>query len=1010
MKILRLKFKNINSLKDEHEIDFTDAHFMQNPLFAITGPTGSGKTTILDVLTLALFGEVPRLGKISKRSVAENGAILTRGQKEAFAQVDYECKHGVFSSVWSIEVNRNGNLNEYEMDLARIDLPENLDLTKSQIPPKNEELIGLNYAQFAKSVMLAQGQFAEFLKAKRKERSEILEKITGTGIYKQLGRLAFEKFRDKNKSIEQQVGILNSEKEKLLEEEKREEIATQLKALRKEKSKVEKEHKEIEKQLDLQTEIQKLTHTLSQKSKFLVGKQKEENEFKKQYGEGIKNHENVQRFSKYLHQWKYKQKEVASLTKEAEQQHKQKEKQQIQTDNYFAKIKQFIGKEFDKKNTLEELDAFRTKVGTLIKKKDQIGNSYKEQRALFGGALSGMELKNLINDILKNESLWEELLNRHKAKDEALKDFFENVFPEDIDQAIAEKEEESDVLKRAQNDQVNILRIEKEIKRKSKQLTEIKEQLKPLPEEIKQLKSQQELAAEKLKGLRLEQKLNLMKAELESYRSELETGKPCPLCGSKEHPYAEHQPKKKDDLATQLEKVETQERKLSNSLSRKTVQQEELNKQESTLQKELKKEGAEWQQLEGTFKTAHPGKIEFEEKDWKDSLQKIREYLKKLNHLKEFNREKKAIQQAIPPYKKAQNIKEEGHEISNQIKSFYKGKELDEDVRGFENNWRASLQQLAGIDERIRETIAKSEKEQENFEEIEGDLLPKLQKVGFSDINRAEAALLSSDRYDKLKKQFAAFQDEIKVFQTEIKTHQERKNQLTDKLDTDKNAQELRSVLEKMQENLKGFQTKEQEYNRLLKNDEELIKRIKTLSEKIEKAQAKMLRWKLLKDLIGDANGHKFNQFAQDLTLRQLLILANKRLKEISERYRLVAQPVSDSNKDTLVIADMDMGGQERAVQTLSGGESFLVSLALALGLSDLASKNIIINSLFIDEGFGTLDGNTLDQTLDVLERLQASSSKLIGIISHVDSLKERIGTQIQLQQDGQGYSSLKIV
>src|SRR5699024_3043241 len=156
-------------------------------------------------------------------------------------------------------------------------------------------------------------------KAKRKERSEILEKITGTGIYKQLGRLAFEKFRDKNKSIEQQIGILNSEKEKLLEEEKREEIATQLKVLRKEKSQVEKKHEEIEKQLDLQTEIQKLTHTLSQKSKFLAGKQKEENEFKKQYGEAIKNHENVQRFSENLHRWKYKQKEVANLTKEAEQ-------------------------------------------------------------------------------------------------------------------------------------------------------------------------------------------------------------------------------------------------------------------------------------------------------------------------------------------------------------------------------------------------------------------------------------------------------------------------------------------------------------------------------------------------------------------------------------------------------------------------------------------------------------------------------------------------------------------
>ena len=162
-----------------------------------------------------------------------------------------------------------------------------------------------------------------------------------------------------------------------------------------------------------------------------------------------------------------------------------------------------------------------------------------------------------------------------------------------------------------------------------------------------------------------------------------------------------------------------------------------------------------------------------------------------------------------------------------------------------------------------------------------------------------------------------------------------------------------------------------------------------------------------MNELIGDATGKKFNDFAQDLSLSQLLVLANKRLGDLSDRYRI--DKPTESEDDGLVAIDEHMGGQRRSVKTLSGGETFLLSLSLALALSDMASRNVEINSLFIDEGFGTLDPETLDQTLDTLEKLQAESSKTIGIISHVDSLKERIATQIQLKRHGQGYSTLEI-
>ena len=104
------------------------------------------------------------------------------------------------------------------------------------------------------------------------------------------------------------------------------------------------------------------------------------------------------------------------------------------------------------------------------------------------------------------------------------------------------------------------------------------------------------------------------------------------------------------------------------------------------------------------------------------------------------------------------------------------------------------------------------------------------------------------------------------------------------------------------------------------------------------------------------------------------------------------------------------MGGMKRSVKTLSGGETFVISLALALALSDLASSNVQIKSLFIDEGFGTLDPDSLEQVLITLEELQEEGSKMIGVISHVDSLKERITTQLRIIPNGRGFSKIEIV
>jgi exonuclease SbcC len=158
--------------------------------------------------------------------------------------------------------------------------------------------------------------------------------------------------------------------------------------------------------------------------------------------------------------------------------------------------------------------------------------------------------------------------------------------------------------------------------------------------------------------------------------------------------------------------------------------------------------------------------------------------------------------------------------------------------------------------------------------------------------------------------------------------------------------------------------------------------------------------------LFGDAQGVRFRTIAQSYVLRNLLYNANGYLKYLSERYKLECQ----SGSLTILFRDLYQGGALRPVTTLSGGESFLVSLSLALGLSSLNRQGLSIDTLFIDEGFGTLSSDYLNVVMDTLEKLHQIGGKRVGIISHVESLRERIKTQIQINRNGQSSSKVEVI
>jgi exonuclease SbcC len=193
-----------------------------------------------------------------------------------------------------------------------------------------------------------------------------------------------------------------------------------------------------------------------------------------------------------------------------------------------------------------------------------------------------------------------------------------------------------------------------------------------------------------------------------------------------------------------------------------------------------------------------------------------------------------------------------------------------------------------------------------------------------------------------------------------------------------------------------------------IREDEGRRERARSMMAEIERQRAIEDRWGKLAELIGSADGKKFRNYAQQFTLDVLLGYANIHLAQLARRYRLERVISQAGPSLSLMVRDQDMGGEIRSVNSLSGGESFLVSLALALGLASLSSNRVKVESLFIDEGFGSLDSETLGVAMDALDALQSLGRK-VGVISHVQEMTERIATKVLVRPAGGGSSAITV-
>ena len=669
------------------------------------------------------------------------------------------------------------------------------------------------------------------------------------------------------------------------------------------------------------------------------------------------------------------------------------------------KICIFTGTKVEAGKIQEELEKFTGKVAQLQESRANKISEYRNLQQLFKretrelGVFFGEDHEQNIQQLNQLKSASEEKISAFRKELETL----------DLSDLPKEKlrlKKDLDTAREAWRQSEKIANTAKDLKKKHTEELQILAKTEILPKQIEEKRSQTALAEKNCENLQLKRENQLMRALLEDYRRELKENEPCPLCGAVHHPYAQELPEQDDSLEEQLKKAEKQAALLNNELA--GLQAENKHQQERLAQVKAEKEKLENEQKSLKEKFAEEFKSLSSEAniDWEAKCNHFQTLAEKLERFEKENVKLKAIAEGLPLLEKTGAVILEGKEIKDQLDALYAGSDVHKDSRELQSRWATLQQQQKNIGARRKELKEKAQVNSKNLENLEAQLQQKVAEKDFETIEQAQQALMPDAEYNRLRQKRENLKTETSKFETSLKVLSAQLERLK-KQDSEKTMDELSGELKEQKELLSGNNKECEELRRKLNNHQDNLNKLKKIKAQIAEKEKQIRRWRLLNELIGDSQGKKFNEFAQDLTLTQLLLLANKRLVSLSDRYR-IDKPTSEED-DGLVAIDEHMGGQRRSVKTLSGGETFILSLSMALALSDLASRNVEINSLFIDEGFGTLDPETLDQTLDTLEKLQAESSKTIGIISHVDSLKERIATQIQLERNGQGYSQLVV-
>ncbi len=1002
MKILKLRFKNIHSLKGEQVIDFTTAPLSVSGLFAITGPTGAGKSTILDIITLSLFNRIPRFdGKITTSEIENLGSVMTHFTDEAFAETEYQVGQKAYRSTWKISKTRNNTFRDYEMILSTLDDGKILDLKKSEVPGENEKIIGLNYDQFVRSILLSQGEFAKLLRSDKAERTSLLEEITGSKIYRTLGKAAFEKAKLKKEEInllKQQkdaISVLNeaeiAEKHLNLENNKKSLITIDLN-LSATTSLLLQAEKKIQLQQKMNEAHKSLEELKLRKAAFATEEIK------------LQKHKNLDIHRSEMTLWSHDSRLIVEQESEITVcRQKIAEKEEV-LEYSIREMKKFTSQEINENNFLHEMKKFENKIIQL----DSSLSLLKEK-----GTKSRSDYNKLINN---NHNTHAEKLLSHQTNHEKIQYYrqvlsqFENRtknFEKDdtIRENIAQLQHILVSLEKKHSSSLHYENAAKDISALTVErgLADIQKHI--LVKETEEILNKINTLKPEIEILQKKKEDQYKISGLEEHRKMLKDEEPCPLCGSTHHPYALEKEminlghtealimhlKKDLDLAQQ--KQISNSANLASTISRIQSLDQQINSK-NTIVDNLTMENPEFKKSTSVAS------------DLKSQSELTTSELTILQNEIESRIIVNFLENCL-------NLLDELSEISTQYslvnaerQKLYGGNDVNGDADEIQNKYISARDISKELKVTLDYALERNENLTKSTEKRENSLLKSIITMGYDDVRSAISDILDDVEYQKLLKEKEILVKNDTELSTGIRAFQAEYEVIVVPEGSESSPGMLRTIINQLNTEKDTLNhTNGAITNELNKNQEALIRMAEAeilLKQKTDAAAV----WYLLDKLIGDSTGSKYARYAQNLSLKHLIDLANKRLSKLSDRYLLVHTDIESD----LTIIDLYQGNIKRSVKTLSGGESFIVSLALALSLADMASQNIRLESLFIDEGFGTLDAETLETAIETLEKLQSESNRTIGIISHVESLKERITTQIRVNKNTGGYATVEVV
>ncbi|HJD44640.1 MAG TPA: AAA family ATPase [Candidatus Paenalcaligenes intestinipullorum] len=1068
MRILSVRFQNLNSLAGSWQIDFTDEAFVREGIFAITGPTGAGKSTILDAICLALYGQTPRLKNLSK---SEN-EIMSRQTGECSAEVEFACVAGEYRVHWSQHRARrqpDGALQNIRHEVYERKSGTVLHTKLNEVRQFIETQTGMDFERFTRSVLLAQGEFASFLKATADERSPLLEQITGTRIYSEIS-IRVHQLRNE---AAHQLDVLQAEVAGLafLNTEEIAALSAQQKDLQQALRAQQATCQHLQQAVDWHKSWDKNAHTLQQLQaeqqrlseasdalrpmRQQLTRARAALELDALHGPLRAQRQELQRLQA---QYGALQQELATLPKqlsEAERALQEtRQAQQAQTQDHTTRqkvlhrVRELETEYRSHQAHLHELDT-QTPVSTL-----------QQQIAKLNAHIVSCE-QQLAQSQSQEHQARERLatLNAHVEL---------SVFPLEPEAPLAQQAEQlSEYQTHFQAEAAqwhealeNIQRwqtAEAALQHSLQTLATHKERRAQLTQTLDHQQQALNQAAETKRTHSLLHQQALRIASLEKQRALLATNEPCPLCGALEHPYANEAALPSEDLLrTQAEQAErawhvafeqlqTTQReldRLSTAQDYCVRQEAELRRQINSLRQSLApsldvltktspslnaslptEEVVQW--IQARLQTAservtlnqqrHRACVALMDAMANHAQQQashthLSEQRQTLNQKLEDTTRQRA---AITTFQ--QRLHEERQRLVGEASLASLEAALEAERSAQQHVVDAAQQQVARLQSALESKTgqlhalqAQLEQRQHETHNAETVFLKQLPALGFEDEADFLAARLTSTERAQLHARCEQHDQQCRHLDAQLQSAQTTQDQLTQERDvlpalSNHTEASLHTAHQAAQQQYETLNKQSWEIEQALARDHAQREKAAQHAQRIEAQRTTLASWNTLHQLIGSADGKKYRNFAQGLTFERMVANANQHLQKMHSRYLLMRDP--DAALELLVI-DSYQGGEQRSTKNLSGGESFIVSLALALGLSTLHSDRIRVDSLFLDEGFGTLDEEALEVALDTLSTLQ-QSGKLIGIISHVGALKERIGVQLKVEPTTGGRSLL---